>query len=136
MRLGGCLRKRFHDANLTLRNPTTAGRVAAKGGPDPKSQLPHLTETTLTLPTRGPIDIIQWLRQPLPQSSCAVSKSWNLNQPTFQILGEQVFTEKEPRGRRAAVLGPRPASRSPELPLPVWSVAGLSLLSRLSRKME
>lgn len=87
-------------------------------------------------PTRGPIAMIQWLVQPFPQLPHAVSKNWNGNQPTFQVLGEQVLVEKEQGARQAAGLGPRPTSRSPELPLPVWSLAGLSPLSRLSKKME
>lgn len=94
------------------------------------------TGPTPTFTSLGARAIIQWLWQPFPQLPRAVSKNWNPNQPTFQDLREQVRTEKEHGARQAAVLGPRPTSRSTQLPLLVWSLADLSPLSRLSRKME
>lgn len=99
-------------------------------GPDGRHR-PHTN-----LHQAGARAIIQWLWQPFPQLPRAVSKNWNPNQPTFQDLGEQVRTDKEHGARQAAVLGLSPTSRSPQLPLPVWSLADLSPLSRLSRKME
>lgn len=86
----------------------------------------QLSGTTLTFPSQGAHSHNPVAQATLPSATSYqfFSKNWNRNQPTFQVLGEQVLREHQ--ARQAAVLGPRPIPGSPELPLPGhWLVCPL-----------
>lgn len=90
---------------------------------------PQLSGTTLTFTSQRAHSHNPVAQTTLPSATSYqffFSKNWNRNQPTFQVLGEQVLREKEHWARQAAVLGPRPTPRSPELLLPGhWLVCPL-----------